>query len=334
MTRYLMKRILLLIPTLLGVSILVFSIIHLIPGDPAVAMLGQHATPQAVAQLRKQLGLNRPLYIQFGKFMEGVLTLNLGRSIQTNEPAFQEVLHHYPATIELAFTAMLIAILFSFFLGVTAACFPNTWIDYAVNIFSLTGISMPIFWLGLLFLLLFASHWRLFPFSGRVFPGYIFPTPTHFYTLDSLLTGNFKIIKDVFGHLFLPSLTLSTIPLAILTKTIRGSLLDVLHQEYIRTAYAKGVDRWKVIWKHALKNALIPVVTVAGLQFGYLLGGAILTETVFGWPGIGRLVVEAVKARDYPVLQASVLIIAFTFVFINTFTDFIYAYTDPRIHYL
>jgi peptide/nickel transport system permease protein len=333
MIQYLIKRFLFLIPTLLGVCILVFSIIHLIPGDPAVAMLGEHATPQAVTRLRKQLGLNRPLYVQFGKFIKGIFTLNLGRSIQTNEPALQEVLHHYPATIELAAAAMITAIFFGFTLGVTAACFPNTWIDYIVNVFSLTGISMPIFWLGLLFLLLFASHWRLFPFSGRIFPGYIFPTPTHFYIIDSLLTGNFQIIKDVLGHLILPSLTLSTIPLAILTKTVRGSLLDVLHQEYIRTAYAKGVSRWKVIWKHALKNAFIPVVTIAGLQFGYLLGGAILTETVFGWPGIGRLVVEAVKARDYPVLQAAVLLIAFTFVFINTLTDLIYAYTDPRIHY-
>lgn len=333
MQRYILKRFLFIVPILLGVSVLVFSMIHLIPGDPAQAMLGEHASPRALAALRARLGLDRPIYVQFGKFLEGIVTLNLGRSIQTNNPAFQEVLERFPATIELAVAAMIVATVLGLVLGIFAAAFPNTWIDYATASLSLTGLSIPIFWLGLLFILLFAVHWHWFPFSGRIFVGTIFPTPTHFYLIDSILTGDPAIVRDVIAHLFLPAVTLSTIPLAIIARTTRSSLLDVLHQEYVRVAHAKGLPRWKVLWKHALKNALIPVVTVTGLQFGYLLGGAILTETVFGWPGIGRLVVDAVKARDYPVVQGCVLVIAATFVIINSFTDLIYAWVDPRIHY-
>jgi peptide/nickel transport system permease protein len=333
MQKHLLKRLLFLIPTLLGVSIFVFSMIHLIPGDPAIAMLGEHASPKALASLRARLGLNKPLYVQFGKFLEGIATFNLGRSIQTNEPAFKEVFLRFPATIELAISAMILAILGGLTLGMLAAAYPNSWIDYLSAGLSLFGLSIPIFWLGLLFILLFAVHWHLFPFSGRIFVGYVIPTPTHFYLIDSLLTGRWVIIRNVWGHLFLPALTLSTIPLAIIARTARGSLLEVLNQEYIRVALAKGLSYWKVLWRHALKNALIPVITVTGLEFGYLLGGAILTETIFGWPGLGRLVVEAVKARDYPVVQASVLVIAFTFVMVNSLTDLLYAWVDPRIHY-
>lgn len=331
MQRYIIKRLILLFPILLGVSIFVFFMLRLVPGDPAQAILGEHASPQALLLLRAKLGLNQPLYLQFLHFLANLVRLNFGQSIQTNNPAFYEVLSRFPATVELTLASMAIAVTLGLFLGIFAASNANRWVDYLASSFSLLGLSIPIFWLGLLFILGFAVHLNWFPFSGRSFVGTFFQTPTRFYLLDSLISGKFENVRDVLSHIFLPALALSTIPLAMIAKTTRSSLLEVLQQEYIQTALAKGVHPRNVLWRHALKNAAIPILTVTGFQFGSLLGGAALTETVFNWPGVGKLVVEAVRARDYPVIQASVLLIATTFVILNTLVDLFYSWFDPRV---
>ncbi len=333
MTRYLFRRLLELIPVFFGVLLVVFVISRLTPGDPAVVMLGEKATPEAVAQLRDVLGLNEPLPLQFGRYLGRAMRGDFGRSIQSNERVIVDLGTRFPATMELTVGAMLIASTVGVLTGVVAAVRRNTWFDGTSMFVALFGFSMPIFWLGIMLILLFA--WRLdwFPISGRLDLAVDLTRVTNFYFLDAVLTRNWAALGDALRHLVLPAVTLSTVPLAIIARMTRSSLLEVLRQDYVRTARAKGLAERRVVLAHALRNAAIPVITVIGLNVGSLLGGAILTETIFAWPGIGRLVVDAIFARDYPVVQGAVLVIAVVFVVVNLVVDLSYAALDPRIRY-
>lgn len=335
MGRYITKRLLNLIPVLLGITLLVFVFLHLIPGDPAVVMAGERATPEQVAALREQLGLNQPLPIQYLLFLGNLLRLNFGTSIISGVPITEEIKIRWPATFELSVAAMLVATVIGIPAGVLAAVRKNSAVDNLTMSGSLLGVSLPVYWLGLLLVYLFAVNLQWLPPSGRISidAGLNFKPITGFYVLDSLLQGDFRALKDVLAHLILPAITLGTIPLAILARITRSAMLEVLSQDYIRTARAKGLlERW-VILKHALKNALLPVVTIIGLQFGTLLGGAILTETIFSWPGIGSWIYEGILSRDYPVVQGGVVFVAVAFVLINLLVDLSYAFFDPRIQY-
>ncbi len=333
MGRYLGRRLLELAPVFFGVLLVVFAISHLTPGDPAVVMLGEHATAEAVAKIREELGLNDPLPVQFVKYMGRAIRGDLGRSIQSNERVIVELATRFPATIELTFAAMLIASMVGILTGVIAAARQNSWFDGASMAGALFGFSMPIFWLGIMLILLFASYLNWFPISGRLDYTIDLARRTNLYIVDGILSGNWAAVGNALHHLVLPAVTLSTVPLAIIARMTRSSLLEVLRQDYVRTARAKGLAEGKVVARHALKNAFIPVITVIGLNVGSLLGGAILTETIFAWPGIGRLVVDAIFARDYPLVQGAVLVIALLFVIVNLLVDLSYAYLDPRIRY-
>ena len=335
MGRYIARRLLNLIPILLGITLLVFVFLHLIPGDPAVVMSGERATPEQVAALKERLGLNQPLPLQYLKFLLNLIRLDLGNSIISGVPIADEIKTRWPATFELSVAAMLIAILLGIPAGVLAAVRKNSPVDNLTMSGSLLGVSMPVYWLGLLLIYLFAVNLNWLPPNGRISvnAGFAFKPITNFYLLDALLRLDMKALKDVLAHLILPAVTLSTIPLAIIARITRSAMLEVLSQDYIRTARAKGVlERW-VIFKHALKNALLPVVTIIGLQFGALLGGAILTETIFSWPGIGSWIYEGILSWDYPVVQGGVVFIAIAFVLINLLVDISYAFLDPRIQY-
>ncbi|MEP0885534.1 ABC transporter permease [Trichocoleus sp. ST-U3] len=335
MGRYIAKRLLNLLPVVLGITLLVFAFLHLIPGDPAITMLGDRATPQQVEALRERMGLNQPLPLQYFKFLWDLIRLDFGTSIITGVPIAEEIRIRWPATFELSVAAMLVASILGIPAGVLAAVRKNSFVDNLTMSGSLLGVSLPVYWLGLLLIYLFAVNLNWLPPSGRlsIDAGFSFKPITGFYVLDALLQLNFKALKDVLDHLILPALTLGTIPLAILARITRSAMLEVLSQDYIRTARAKGLlERW-VIFKHALKNALLPVVTIIGLQFGTLLGGAILTETIFSWPGIGSWIYEGILNRDYPVVQGGVVFVAVAFVLINLIVDLSYAFLDPRIQY-
>ncbi len=333
MGRYLGRRLLELIPVFFGVLLVVFAISHLTPGDPALVMLGERATPEALEHLREELGVNKPLPVQFFLYMSRAVRGDLGRSIQSNEQVIVELVQRFPATIELTLAAMLIASLVGILTGMIAAARQNSWFDGTSMVAALFGFSMPIFWLGIMLILLFAAYLNWFPISGRLDYTIDLARRTNLYILDGILSGNWAAVANALRHLVLPAVTLSTVPLAIIARMTRSSLLEVLRQDYVRTARAKGLSERKVVTRHALKNAFIPVVTVIGLNVGSLLGGAILTETIFAWPGVGRLVVDAIFARDYPLVQGAVLVIALLFVMVNLAVDLSYAYLDPRIHY-
>lgn len=333
MLRYIAKRLLDLIPVILGITILVFLFLKLIPGNPAVVLLGPRATPEQIEELKNQLGLNQPLPLQYLAFLGKLIRFDLGRSIISGIPIVREIATRWPATFELSVAAMVVSMLLGIPAGILAAIRKNGWIDNLAMSTSLLGVSMPVYWLGLLLVYLFAVHLHWLPPSGRIGVGVNFQPITGFYILDSLLQFNFRALGDILAHLVLPALTLGTIPLAILARITRSAMLEVLSQDYIRTARAKGVmERW-VITKHALKNALLPVVTIIGLQFGTLLSGAILTETIFSWPGIGSWIYEGILARDYPVVQGGVVFVAIVFVLINLLIDISYTFLDPRIQY-
>lgn len=313
MIAYVIRRILLVFPVLLGASFLVFISLRLVPGDPAMAIAGELATPQLIAQVRQDMGLDKPLPTQYVIYLGKVLRGDLGRSIKSHLPVTQEIRARLPNTILLACTSLALAALIGILLGIAAAVRPYSWIDGGSMTLALSGVSMPVFWLGLMLMVLFAV---LLPrWLGLERP--IFP-PTG--------SGTWK-------HLVLPTVTLAANSMAILARMTRTTMLEVLRQDYVRTGRAKGLTERAVIWRHALRNALIPVVTIMGLQFGILLSGAVLTETVFAWPGIGRLLVDAISYRDYPVVQGVILFIAVGFTFVNLAVDILYAYLDPRIHY-
>ena len=331
MIPFILRRLMMLVPTLLGVSIIVFLMLHITPGDPAELLLGERATEQALHEIREHLGLNKPLYVQYGLFLKRLATLDLGETIWTREKVWTEISQRFPATIELSVAAMVISCFFGILFGIVSATKQYSIFDYLSMIGALVGVSMPIFWLGLVLMLIFSLVLGWFPMSGRLTIGVDLDPITHFYVLDSILTGNWKALKDVLWHLFLPAVTLSTIPMAIVARMTRSSMLEVLRQDYIKTARAKGLPQSTVIFKHAFRNALIPVVTTIGLQFGILMGGAILTETIFAWPGVGKWMFDAVMKRDYMVIQGGTLFIAGLFVLINLAVDVLYAVINPRI---
>jgi peptide/nickel transport system permease protein len=330
---YLGRRLLLLVPTLLGVSVLAFALVHFVPGDPAAVMLGERATPESIAQLRRELGLDRPLPVQYAVFLGNVARGDLGRSLKTREKIRVEIAERFPATFELATAAMLLAVAVGVPAGVLAARRRGSWWDTVVMSGSLVGVSMPIFWLGLLLLLLFSVELDWFPLSGRAGPDLGVPPVTGFLLLDALLAGRPGAFLEVARHLVLPALALGSIPLAVISRMTRSSVLEVLGADYVRTAWAKGLAEPVVLGKHVLKNAFIPTLTVIGLQFGYLLGGAIITETIFAWPGIGRWLLLSVQARDIRAVQGGVLLFATVFVLVNLLVDLCYAVLDPRIRY-
>ena len=333
MLRYIGKRIFHLIPVLLGMTFIVFLIIRAIPGDPAQVILGQQATEEATKALREKLGLDQPWYIQYFDYLKGLLTGDLGESLRTRQPISTEVWPYLAATIELALFAMIIAVVIGMNAGIISAWFQNSWFDYIAMVIALIGVSMPIFWLGLMEQWAFSLELKWLPTSGREEVRDPIQAITHFNLIDTLINGRIDQFWVTIKHLILPGMALATIPMAIIARMTRSSMLEVLRSDYIRTARAKGQRMGKVVYKHALKNALIPIITIIGLQTGLLLGGAILTETIFSWPGIGRYIYEAIGYRDYTVIQSGILIVAFMFVMINLIVDILYSAIDSRIKY-
>jgi peptide/nickel transport system permease protein len=304
MIKYIIRRVLLIVPVMLGVSVIVFGIMHLTPGDPAILMLGEAAPEAEYAALRTRLGLDEPIHVQYVIWIGRVVQLDLGRSIRSGRPVLNEITARLPATIELAVLATLLAIVVGVPLGVISANRPNTAVDHGATVLAFGGLAMPVFWQGLMMILIFSLWLGWFPSSGR-HGGWV--------------------------YYVLPTITLGTSAIAAITRMTRATMLETLTQDYIRTARSKGVFDRSIIYRHALRNALIPVVTVIGLQFGGLLSGAVLTETIFSWPGIGRLAVDAIRSKDFPVVQGVVLVFAITYALVNLFVDVLYAYLDPRL---
>jgi peptide/nickel transport system permease protein len=331
--RYAIRRSLTVIPVLLGVSILVFSFVHLIPGDPAVTMLGERATPEKVADVRARLGLDRPIVEQYLLYLGKVVRGDLGVSIVRGDPVMTDILRRFPATVELAVAAIVLAVLIGVPIGIVSAVWRKSFVDSLARVFALTGVSMPIFWLGVMLAWVFAVELRLLPTGARLDSVADYEPLTHFVLLDAVLQRNWAMIPDALRHLVLPAVALATIPLAVIARMMRASMLEVLSRDFIRTADAKGLSRAVVVLRHGLRNALLPVLTVVGLQVGSLLAGAILTETIFSWPGIGRWVYESIESRDYPIVQGASLFIGVIVVMVNLFTDLLYAAVDPRIKY-
>ncbi len=305
MKRYLFQRLLLFLPTLLGAVTLVFALIHMVPGDPVEAMLGETARPVDKETLRRELGLDQPLSRQYLHFLAGLAQGDLGRSLYRQSAVMELISKRLPATLELSLAALGVAIALAFFLGIIAAARRDSWVDRLSLLFSMLGLAMPNFWLGPLLMIVFSIELGWLPVSGRGGP----------------------------AHLILPALTLGMAMAAILTRMVRSGLLETIHEDYIRTARAKGLSERTVWLKHALRNSLLSVITVIGLQFGSLLAGSIITESIFSWPGLGRLTIEAIQTRDYPLVQGCVLAIAVSYLLVNLMTDLLYRLVDPRIRY-
>jgi peptide/nickel transport system permease protein len=333
MRQYAIRRSATVVPVLLGVSLLVFSFIHLIPGDPALTMLGERATPEKVVEIRQRLGLDRPIPEQYLIYVGKLLRGDLGTSIVRGDPVLADLLRRFPATVELATAAIVLAVLLGIPIGIASAVWRHSLVDSVARVWALAGVSMPIFWLGLMLAWFFGVELRWLPTGFRLDTGTAFAPWTNFVLLDAALQGNWTAFRDGLRHLILPAVALATIPLAIVARMTRASMLEVLSREYMRTAEAKGLPQAAVILRHALRNALLPVITVIGLQVGHLLAGAILTETIFSWPGIGLWVYESIEARDYAIVQGASLFIAVIFVVVNLITDLLYAAVDPRIKY-
>ena len=305
MLKYVIKRALSTIPVLIGISLLLFIMQAMLPGDPAQVLAGQMATPQEIENIRHQLGMDRPIYIQYISFLGRLAKLDLGRSARTQNPVIEEIWARLPNTVLLAVIAISLACLFGIPAGIISAVKPYSWIDYIVSLSALFGLSMPVFWLGLMLVVVFSIILKWLPAGG---------------------TGSWQ-------HVVLPSVTLAAFVVAFIARMTRSTMLETLSQDFTTTARSKGLQEWVIIIKHALKNALIPIITVVGLQFGLLLGGAVLTETVFAWPGLGRLVVDSILARDYPMIQGAILIFGLLYILVNLVVDLLYAVVDPRIRY-
>jgi peptide/nickel transport system permease protein len=349
LTRYIIRRLISVIPTLIGVTFVIFMFQRLVPGDPAIAMLGEHAAQENVERIREQLGLNRPLFLDlealrqgdFGGFVDSqyfrylgrLFQLDLGNSIHRRIPVAETLAQRFPATVELALLSMLIAVSIGIPVGIASAARRNTPLDSFSMVGSLIGVSMPIFWLGLMEIMLFGVFLKWLPTGARLSTGIEITDITGLLLVDSLLTANIPGFIDALEHIAMPAVALATIPMAIIARMTRSSMLDVMQEDYIRTAHAKGLVERVVLFRHALKNAFLPVITIIGLQTGSLLAGAVLTETIFSWPGIGKWVYDAILARDYPIVQGGTLLIAIIFVFFNMLVDISYAFLDPRIHY-
>ena len=333
MTRFIIRRILLALPVLLGIMTAVFILLQLIPGDPALALAGEKASVEQVERIREEFGLNRPLPVQYAYFLKSAFTLDFGASLRTHQPVATELRQFFGATMELSVAALCIALVIGIPAGVIAATHRATPLDYGTMLVALVGISTPVFWSGIVLIYILSFRMGLFPIGGIIGTGIKLDRITDAYVLDSILTRNGPAFWSSLHHLLLPAFVLATIPMAIIARMTRSSMLEVLGQDYLRTARAKGLKEQRIVVRHALKNALIPIVTAIGLQFGGLLSGAFLTETVFGRPGLGRYVVAAIGARDYPAIQGTVLVVAIVFVFINLLVDIAYAAIDPRVHY-
>lgn len=305
MLQYILKRLLSTVPVLIGISLLLFFMLRMLPGDPAQVLAGQMATPEEVENIRHQLGLDRPIFTQYAFFLGRLVRFDLGRSARTQNPVSQEIWARLPNTMLLAIVAITLACLFGIPAGIISAVRPYSWLDYLVTSMALFGISMPVFWLGLMLVVVFSIMLKWLPAGG---------------------SGSWE-------HVILPSVTLAAFVVAFIARMTRSSMLEVLSQDYTTTARSKGLKEQVIIVKHALKNALIPIITVVGLQFGLLLGGAVLTETVFAWPGLGRLIVDSILARDYPVIQGAILVFGLLYILVNLIVDLLYACVDPRIRY-
>ena len=331
MLRFVVRRLLLLVPILLGLSILLFLWIRALPGGPAESLLGERATPEAIEQIERIYGLDQPIYVQYLRYLEKLLSGDLGTSIASRRPVTEEIGRRFPATIELAIAAMIFAVAFGVPLGFFAAKRYGSAMDHGSLVASLIGISIPVFFLAILLKYVFAVELGWLPTIGRQDVLISADHPTGFYVLDGIITLNFEAAWDAAAHLILPAIALGSIPLAILARITRASVLDVQNEDYIRTARAKGVGEHTVDRRHIFRNAMLPVVTIIGLQAGLLLSGAILTETVFAIPGMGTWLAGAIESRDYPVLQGGILFVAVVFVFVNLLVDISYALLDPRI---
>ena len=334
MLRFVIARLGVLIPTFLGVTIVAFSLIHLIPGDPIELLVGERGIdPARHAELKERFGFDKPLWQQYLSYLGGLLQGNLGNSIVTRKPVFDEFMTLFPATVELALAAMLIAVAIGLPAGVIAGVKRGSPFDHALMGISLTGYSMPIFWWALLLIILFSGNLGWTPVSGRIAVLYFFPPVTGFMVIDSLLSGQEGAFRSAVSHLILPAIVLGTIPMAVIARQTRSAMLEVLNEDYVRTARAKGLPPSRVVGLHALRNALIPVVTVIGLQIGLLFSGAILTETIFAWPGVGKWLVDSIARRDYPSVQGGVLLIATMVMIINLLVDLLYGLINPRIRH-
>jgi peptide/nickel transport system permease protein len=305
MLNYVIKRLLSTVPVLIGISLLLFFMLRMLPGDPAQVLAGQMATPEEIETIRTQLGLDRPIYVQYASFLSRLVRFDLGRSARTQNPVTEEIWARLPNTMLLAVVAITLACLFGIPAGIISAVRPYTWTDYLVTSSALFGISMPVFWLGLMLVIVFSIILKWLPAGG---------------------TGSWQ-------HVVLPSITLAAFVVAFIARMTRSTMMEVLSQDYTTTARSKGLKEQVVVIKHAFRNALIPIITVVGLQFGLLLGGAVLTEMVFAWPGLGRLIVDSILARDYPVIQGAILVFALLYILVNLVVDVMYAFVDPRIRY-
>ncbi|HXG50840.1 MAG TPA: ABC transporter permease [candidate division Zixibacteria bacterium] len=333
MAAYLTSRLLGTVPVILLISLLVFGLIHAAPGDPTLMLLGEETNAEAVARAREHWGLDRPLYVQYLKFLASTLAGDFGTSFKFGEPVSGVIRQRLPATVELALCSIVIAVLLAIPLGVWAGAKPNSWIDNLGTTFGLFGISMPSFWLAIMLILLLAGTLNILPTSGRSTYGVAGPEITGFYLIDSLLQRNAAAVWDALTHVFMPALALGVNMLGILMRVTRSAVLEVMNEEYVVTARSKGLAERAVIWRHAASNALIPVITVVGLELGTLLSGSIIVETVFAWPGSGSLLISALNARDYPLVTGLVMVYTAAFVLINLIIDALYAVVDPRIRY-
>ena len=331
MLRFALRRLLLTIPILIGLSIVVFVFVRSLPGGPAIALLGERATQESQEQLEKSLGLDQPLHIQYFRYMNNVLHGDLGNSVVTRQPVADEIKRQFPATVELGLAAMLFAIVVGVPLGFIAAKRYQGVLDQTSLVLSLIGVSFPVFFLALLLKYVFAVKLGWLPTIGRLTVTQDLAHPTNLYVLDAILTGNWPALTDALKHLVLPAIALGTIPLAIVARITRAATLDVVSEDYVRTARAKGLDRNVIDRRHILRNALLPVITVIGLQTGLLLTGAVLTETIFAWPGVGRMILQAIQFRDYAILQGGILFFAFVIVIVNLLVDMSYGFLNPRI---
>ena len=334
MLRFLINRIGILIPTFIGVSIIAFSFIRLLPGDPILLLAGERGvTPERYEALQRGFGFDRPLVVQYLDYLGGLLSGDFGTSLVTRRPVLQEFFTLFPATLELSFCAIIFAVALGVPAGMIAAVKRGSILDQGVMGVALIGYSMPIFWWGLLLIIMFSGILQWTPVSGRISLLYFFPSVTGFMLIDSLLSGQAGAFKSALSHLILPTIVLGTIPLAVIARQTRSAMLEVLGEDYVRTARAKGLPPHRVIGLHALRNALIPVITTIGLQVGVLMAGAILTETIFSWPGIGKWMVDSVFRRDYTVVQGGLVLIAILIMFVNLGVDFLYGLINPRIRH-
>ena len=334
MFTFILRRLAVVIPTFLGITVLAFALIHLIPGDPVLVMVGERKLePEFYKAAMHRLGLDQPLYLQYWHYLTGLLHGNLGNSIVTHDPVMQEFLQLFPATLELSICAMLFATVFGLAAGIIAATRRGTVVDHTVMGAALTGYSMPIFWWGLILIIFFSVNLGWTPVSGRIDLEFDIAPRTGLMLVDTLLAGDMDAFKSAAMHLILPSIVLGTIPLAVIARMTRSSMLEVLREDYIRTARAKGLSRTRIVLVHALRNALMPVITVIGLQVGTLLAGAVLTETIFSWPGIGKWLIDAISRRDYPVVQGGVLLVASLIIVVNLLVDVLYGVINPRIRH-